>query len=74
MRPVLSIWNAIDSDFLTQREEYQGAIARLREHGCAVKFPVEVADISALTVNGEHAIMPIACEWSAVHFLSALWV
>jgi amidase len=45
-----------------QKEEYEGVILRLKEKGCVVKFPVELEGISALTVDGEHAIMPIACE------------
>jgi len=49
---------------ISQREEYQDAIARLEKAGCAVKCPVEIADISALTVDGEQAIMPIACEYN----------
>ncbi|KAK3317139.1 amidase signature domain-containing protein [Cercophora scortea] len=42
------------------RNDYEEAISRLREHGCRVKYPVDIASISALIVEGEQAIMPIA--------------
>ena len=44
-----------------QSEDYEDAVARVRGNGCMAKFPVELADISELTVDGEQAIMPIAC-------------
>ena len=59
-----SIYSEAHSDTQAQREDYEEAMVRLKRRGCSVKFPVEVADISALTVDGEHAIMPIACEFS----------
>ena len=42
--------------------DYESMVERLRAQGCALKYPVGLADVSALMVDGEHAIMPIACE------------
>lgn len=43
-------------------EEYEGIIAKLKQEGCSV-IPVELPDPSTLTtVDGEQAIMPIACK------------
>ncbi|KAL7941016.1 amidase signature domain-containing protein [Trichoderma barbatum] len=41
-------------------EEYEDAIKLLRKDGCSLKYPVKIADVEELTVNGEQAIMPIA--------------
>ncbi|KAK3682983.1 amidase signature domain-containing protein [Podospora appendiculata] len=42
------------------REDYEEAISRVRGRGCQVKYPVDIASVSALTAQGEQAIMPIA--------------
>ncbi|KAK0615178.1 amidase signature domain-containing protein [Bombardia bombarda] len=42
------------------KEEYEAAISRIRDQGCSVKYPVDIAFVSDLTVNGQGAIMPIA--------------
>lgn len=43
-------------------DAYHGAISKLQALDVLVKRPVRLADVTELTVNGEQAIMPIACE------------
>lgn len=45
-----------------QREAYEGVVESIREQGGTAKYPVHIADIGALAVDGEDAIMPIACR------------
>jgi hypothetical protein len=47
---------------ILQREDYEAAISKIKEQGCLVKYPVDIADLSALTVDGKEAVVPIACE------------
>lgn len=35
---------------------------KIKAAGAGVTYPVEVADLSSLAVDGEDAIMPIACK------------
>lgn len=49
-----------------QVEDYEAMVARLREDGCPLKYPIELEDTTELTVDGEQAIMPIACEFHAL--------
>ncbi|ETS78057.1 hypothetical protein PFICI_10119 [Pestalotiopsis fici W106-1] len=39
---------------------YEAAVARIEQNGGAVKYPIEIAELSALEVDGKDAIMPIA--------------
>ncbi|KAH8647843.1 amidase signature domain-containing protein [Xylariales sp. PMI_506] len=41
-------------------QDYEAMVEKLKASGCSLKYPVEVADASTLTVDGEDAIMPIA--------------
>lgn len=43
-------------------EEYENVVKLLQKDGCSLKYPVTIADVDKLTVDGEQAIMPIACE------------
>lgn len=45
-----------------QREAYERVVESIREQGGTAKYPVDIADIGALAVDGEDAIMPIACR------------
>ncbi|KAK4241733.1 amidase signature domain-containing protein [Achaetomium macrosporum] len=40
--------------------EYEAAVSKLEALGCAVKYPIHLADVTELTVDGVEAIMPIA--------------
>ncbi|KAK3349075.1 amidase signature domain-containing protein [Lasiosphaeria hispida] len=42
------------------RDDYELAIATIKDRGCLVKYPIELAAVSDLVVDGEAAIMPIA--------------
>ncbi|KAI0430031.1 amidase signature enzyme [Xylaria sp. FL1042] len=50
----------IDGSAEQMSEDYQATISKLREHGCWVKYLVEVAETSTLIVDGKEAIIPIA--------------
>jgi hypothetical protein len=52
-----------DGTFEQMVAEYESAVTEVRGKGCLTKYPVDVPDVSALTVDGEDAIMPIACEF-----------
>ncbi|KAK0750692.1 amidase signature domain-containing protein [Schizothecium vesticola] len=41
-------------------EAYESVVEKIRAQGGTVKYPAEIADIRALSVDGEDAIMPIA--------------
>ncbi|KAL7930155.1 amidase signature domain-containing protein [Trichoderma chlorosporum] len=41
-------------------EEYENVVKLLQKNGCSLKYPVNIADVEELKVDGEQAIMPIA--------------
>ncbi|KAK0708454.1 amidase signature domain-containing protein [Lasiosphaeris hirsuta] len=53
------------------RDDYESAIAKIRDRGCSVRHPIELAAVSDLVVDGEAAIMPIACNICIPSFLGA---
>ncbi|KAK3941448.1 Glutamyl-tRNA amidotransferase subunit A, mitochondrial [Diplogelasinospora grovesii] len=63
-----TMWKGMDEAICPPREgaveqmvdEYEATVQRLREQGCTIKYPVDIGDVSALTVDGEQVIMPIA--------------
>ncbi|EHK18330.1 uncharacterized protein TRIVIDRAFT_68353 [Trichoderma virens Gv29-8] len=42
-------------------EDYEDTIKLLQKDGRSLKYPIKIADVDELTVDGEQAIMPIAC-------------
>ncbi|KAK3395178.1 amidase signature domain-containing protein [Podospora didyma] len=40
--------------------DYKAVIAKIRKQGCAIHYPVDLAQVSTLVVDGQPAIMPIA--------------
>lgn len=44
--------------------DYEAIISIIQKDGCSVKYPIELPDCSVLTVDGQDAIMPIACMLS----------
>jgi amidase len=50
---------------LSQVEEYEAIVELLKKDGCTLKYPAEIAGVEGLTVDGEPAIMPIACKSDA---------
>ncbi|KAK7968843.1 amidase [Apiospora saccharicola] len=42
--------------------DYEAMISKIQKDGCTAKYPVELPDCSVLTVDGQDAIMPIACS------------
>ncbi|KAL6790448.1 amidase signature domain-containing protein [Trichoderma sp. SZMC 28013] len=47
-------------------EEYENAVKLLQKDGCSLKYPIKIADVDELTVDGKQAIMPIAF-WEFKH-------
>lgn len=45
----------------SQEMKYVSCIEILKSTAFKVQYPVSIPDISVLTVDGEEAIMPIAC-------------
>lgn len=45
-----------------QIDEYEAAISRIEQQGCAVKSPVDISDLSELNIDGKDSITPIACK------------
>ncbi|KAL7784150.1 amidase signature domain-containing protein [Trichoderma ceciliae] len=41
-------------------EEYEAVVKLLQNEGCRLKYPIKIAGVEDLMVNGEQAIMPIA--------------
>ncbi|KAK9415502.1 putative Amidase domain-containing protein [Seiridium unicorne] len=46
--------------------EYEAAISRIKQQGCAVRFPVDISDLSELNIDGKDCITPIAF-WDFKH-------
>ncbi|KAK7941436.1 amidase [Apiospora aurea] len=47
-------------------DDYAAMIFTLQKNGCVVKYPIELQECSVLAVDGQDAIMPIACMLSAM--------
>jgi hypothetical protein len=45
-----------------QRSEYDEIVSKLKTLHVAVKYSASLADVAELTVDGEQAIMPVACK------------
>ncbi|KAK6078644.1 hypothetical protein SCUP515_09694 [Seiridium cupressi] len=47
--------------------EYEAAISRIKQQGCAVRFPADISDLSELNIDGKDCITPIACKSDLKH-------
>lgn len=47
----------------TQIIKYQSYMDILMSTECKIRYPVSIPDLDALTVDGEEAIISIACQW-----------
>ena len=63
--------NAKRTDWL-QIADYEAAVTRIKRRGCSIKYPVDLPDASALTVDDEPAIMPIACKCTEYKLMKLL--
>lgn len=45
-----------------QKADYEDAIAKLCDIHGSVNYPVALADLAELMIDGQDAIMPIACK------------
>jgi hypothetical protein len=45
-----------------QKADYEDAIAKLSDIHGSVNYPAALADLAELMINGQDAILPIACK------------
>lgn len=53
------------TDTESQRDTYEAYISRVKQRGAIVKYPVELAPVTSLAVDGKAALIQIACKWLA---------